>query len=69
MNTEHLYPSGADWIRPEDLTDPTDEPCIWCNGTGVYSGSMLARHYAGPCLMCDLHDYADSWPDDRSDIP
>lgn len=52
MSTEHLYPSGDDWIRPEDLEDPTDEPCIWCNGTGVYSGPMLTRWYAGPCQFC-----------------
>lgn len=67
---EHLYPSGDDWIRPEDLEDPTDdEPCLWCGGTGVYSGSMLARHYAGPCLVCGLHDHADLEPEDCSDIP
>lgn len=67
---EHLYPSGRDWIRPEDLEDPTDdEPCLWCGGTGFYSGSMLARAYAGPCLVCAPHDHADSEPDYRSDIP
>lgn len=26
--------------------------CVWCNGTGVYSGPMLARWYAGPCQFC-----------------
>ena len=26
--------------------------CRWCNDTGIYSGPMLMRHYAGPCLMC-----------------
>lgn len=70
MSTEHLYPSGAEWIRPEDLKDPEPEPpCLWCGGTGDYSGSMLGRHYAGPCLVCEPHDHADSEPQDRSDIP
>lgn len=27
--------------------------CKWCHGTGVYSGPMLLRHHAGPCLMCN----------------
>ena len=45
-------------VRRQDvqvLTDaPVEETCQWCAGTGTYSGPMLGRSYAGPCMVCDI---------------
>ena len=40
------HSSGPPKGRSEDV-------CVWCGGTGRYSGSMIERSYSGPCLMCD----------------
>ena len=45
-------------IRHQDVQvlagAPVEETCQWCAGTGTYSGPMLGRSYAGPCMVCDI---------------
>ena len=57
--TEQVVDHCDDCLRwaPLDLyvengPTTTTTACESCDGTGFYSGPMLGRHYAGPCLVC-----------------